>query len=129
MMPIKCFLILGLFVSCLTKNLNAQQPKNSNQSLDMKHQSIVTISAFTAKGDLVQLEKTLSDGLDAGLTVILGVICPPGDQEYVPPPVEGVAVSVALCPTQIVVELTDTVGAGVTITSILALGLSHPATV
>ena len=68
MMPIKCFLILGLFVSCLTKNLNAQQPKNSNQSLDMKHQSIVTISAFTAKGDLAQLQNALSNGLDAGLT-------------------------------------------------------------
>jgi 4-carboxymuconolactone decarboxylase len=69
MIPIKCFLILGLFVSCLTKYLNAQQTINTNQPLDRKHQSIITISAFTAKGDLVQLQKTLSDGLDAGLTV------------------------------------------------------------
>ena len=69
MIPIKCFLILGLFVSCLTKDLNAQQTMNTNQPLDRKHQSIITISAFTAKGDLVQLQKALSDGLDAGLTV------------------------------------------------------------
>jgi alkylhydroperoxidase/carboxymuconolactone decarboxylase family protein YurZ len=64
-----CFLILGLFGSCLTKDLNAQQTVNTNQTLDMKQQSIVIISAFTAKGDLVQLQKALSDGLDVGLTV------------------------------------------------------------
>lgn len=56
-------------MSCLTKDLNAQQTMNTNQPLDRKHQSIVTISAFTAKGDLVQLQKALSDGLDAGLTI------------------------------------------------------------
>ena len=33
-----------------------------------------------------------------------------------PPPVEGVAVSVALCPAQIVEEFTLTVGAGLTVT-------------
>lgn len=69
MIPIKCFLILGLFGYCLTKDLNAQQPMNTNQPLDRKHLSIVTISAFTAKGDLAQLQNALSDGLDAGLTV------------------------------------------------------------
>ncbi|WP_276504541.1 carboxymuconolactone decarboxylase family protein [Terrimonas pollutisoli] len=69
MMLVKCFLILGLFVSCLTKDLNAQQTMNTNQPLDRKHQSIITISAFTAKGDLTQLQNALSDGLDAGLTV------------------------------------------------------------
>src|SRR5688572_32573442 len=69
MIPIKYFLILGLFVSCLTKDLNAQQTMNTNQPLDRKHQSIITISAFTAKGDLAQLQNALSDGLDAGLTV------------------------------------------------------------
>lgn len=36
---------------------------------NMKQQSIITISAFTAKGDLVQLQKALNEGLDAGLTV------------------------------------------------------------
>lgn len=42
---------------------------NNNQSLNAKEQSIVTISAFTAKGDLEQLRKALNTGLDAGLTV------------------------------------------------------------
>src|SRR5688572_14563137 len=69
MIPIKYFLILGLFVSCLTKDLNAQQTMNTNQLLDRKQQSIITISAFTTKGDLIKLQNALSDGLDAGLTV------------------------------------------------------------
>ena len=41
----------------------------TTQTLDGKHQSIVAISAFTAKGDLVQLQKVLNEGLDAGLTI------------------------------------------------------------
>ena len=42
---------------------------NNSQILNAKEQSIVTISAFTAKGDLEQLRKALNKGLDAGLTV------------------------------------------------------------
>jgi alkylhydroperoxidase/carboxymuconolactone decarboxylase family protein YurZ len=42
---------------------------NNNQILDVKQQSIVTISALTAKGDLEQLRKALNKSLDAGLTV------------------------------------------------------------
>lgn len=42
---------------------------NNNQTLNAKEQSIVTISAFTAQGDLEQLRKALNKGLDAGLTV------------------------------------------------------------
>ncbi|HMJ70329.1 MAG TPA: carboxymuconolactone decarboxylase family protein [Cyclobacteriaceae bacterium] len=37
--------------------------------LDAKQQSIVTISAFTANGDLTNLSKSLHEGLNAGLTV------------------------------------------------------------
>jgi 4-carboxymuconolactone decarboxylase len=69
MKPIKFFLVLALFVSCLIKDLNAQQLMNTNQSLDIKQQRIVIISAFTAKGDLLQLQQALNNGLDAGLTV------------------------------------------------------------
>ncbi|MDE3184091.1 MAG: carboxymuconolactone decarboxylase family protein [Bacteroidota bacterium] len=69
MKQIKILLVLALFVCCLTRDLNAQQPMNTNQSLDIKQQSIVTISAFTAKGDLLQLQQALNNGLDAGLTV------------------------------------------------------------
>jgi len=42
---------------------------NNNQTLNAKEQSIVTISALTAKGDLGQLREALNKGLDAGLTV------------------------------------------------------------
>jgi alkylhydroperoxidase/carboxymuconolactone decarboxylase family protein YurZ len=63
------FLHAGFFASFLTKELNAQQPMNTNTPLNVKQQSIVTISAFTAKGDLLQLQNALVDGLDAGLTV------------------------------------------------------------
>jgi fermentation-respiration switch protein FrsA (DUF1100 family)/alkylhydroperoxidase/carboxymuconolactone decarboxylase family protein YurZ len=42
---------------------------NTNHALDNKQQAIVTISAFTAKGDLVMLKQALREGLDAGLTI------------------------------------------------------------
>jgi len=41
----------------------------SRQTLNAKQQSIVTIAAFTANGDLKKPKTTLNDGLDAGLTV------------------------------------------------------------
>lgn len=49
--------------------MNGQTSMNDNQALNVKEQSIVTISAFTAKGDLEQLRRALHEGLDAGLTV------------------------------------------------------------
>ena len=52
---------------------------------------------------------------------MLWVLCPPGDHAYVPPGAEGVAVSVADCPEQMVVELTLTVGAAFTLTVPLAV--------
>lgn len=45
--------------------MNAQQP----EPLTKRQQSIVTISAFTAKGDLPQLHTALATGLDHGLTI------------------------------------------------------------
>lgn len=53
-----------------------------------------------------------------GDTVIAAVVAPPGDHEYVPPPKEGVAVSVADEPAQIVdvAGLMLTVGVGFTVT-------------
>jgi 4-carboxymuconolactone decarboxylase len=69
MIPLKTFLILALFVSCVANDLNAQQPMKTDQHLDKNQQGIVTISAFTAKGDLLQLQKALNGGLDAGLTI------------------------------------------------------------
>ena len=40
-----------------------------SDSLDTKQQSIVSISAFTAKGDLAGLKVSLNEGLTAGLTI------------------------------------------------------------
>jgi 4-carboxymuconolactone decarboxylase len=69
MAPIKFFLLLALVLSCITNDLSAQQTTDANKSFDKKHKSIIAISALTAKGDLPQLQKALSDGLDAGLTI------------------------------------------------------------
>jgi alkylhydroperoxidase/carboxymuconolactone decarboxylase family protein YurZ len=49
--------------------MNAQTGTNKNQPLDLREQSIVTISALTATGDLENLRKALNGGLDSGLTV------------------------------------------------------------
>lgn len=69
MKPIRIFLVMGLFVLSVTKGIHAQQTMKSSSSLDGKQQRIVAISALTAMGDLVQLQKALHNGLDAGLTV------------------------------------------------------------
>lgn len=50
-------------------NNNSQTQATSNQSLSIKQQSIVTITAFTANGDLEKLKIALNGGVDAGLTV------------------------------------------------------------
>jgi 4-carboxymuconolactone decarboxylase len=69
MASIKILLLSAVFISCLTEDLNGQQSMNTDRYLDKKQQSIVAISAFTANGDMIHLQKALNDGLDAGLTV------------------------------------------------------------
>ncbi len=56
-------------MSCFNKDICAQQSMNTANPLSLKHQHIISISAFTTKGDLVKLQNALSDGLDAGLTI------------------------------------------------------------
>ena len=58
--------ILALMLSIAT--LADAQTVNT-QPLSSKQQSIVTISAFTANGDLEKLKTALNEGLNAGLTV------------------------------------------------------------
>ena len=65
------FLTWTLF-SILTisiKPMNAQNSINANQSLNPQQQSIVSIAALTAVGDLEHLKTQLNSGLDAGLTI------------------------------------------------------------
>jgi uncharacterized protein len=69
MIPVKIFFAMGLFLSCLIKDINAQKVMNTGEPLGVKHQSIVAISAFTANGDLLRLRQALNNGLDAGLTI------------------------------------------------------------
>ena len=57
-----------------------------------------------------------------GDTLIDAVVAPPGAQEYVPPPKEGVAVKVAEPPEQIAAGvLTVTVGVGFTVIKLVAV--------
>jgi alkylhydroperoxidase/carboxymuconolactone decarboxylase family protein YurZ len=41
----------------------------NNEGLNVKQEKIVTIAAFTAKGNLQKLKTALNEGLDAGLTI------------------------------------------------------------
>lgn len=49
--------------------LSEAQDMGNNQALNAKQQSIVTISAFTASGNMEKLQTALNECLDAGLTV------------------------------------------------------------
>jgi len=53
----------------LNSTTNAQHTMENKHDLDNKQQSIVAISALTAKGDIPQLKIHLVKGLDAGLTI------------------------------------------------------------
>jgi alkylhydroperoxidase/carboxymuconolactone decarboxylase family protein YurZ len=68
-MAVKKFLIFIMAISCLSISSNAQSELSSNQSLNAKQQSIISIAALTAKGDLQALKPVLNTGLEAGLTV------------------------------------------------------------
>lgn len=52
-----------------TINMNAQNKINDSRALDASQQSLVTISALTASGNLEALHTQLHAGLDAGLTI------------------------------------------------------------
>lgn len=62
-------ILAGVFLSLLSFTSLTQAQSISAQSLSAKQQGIVTIAAFTAKGDMEKLKTALNDGLDNGLTV------------------------------------------------------------
>jgi len=49
--------------------ISEAQNMGKNHVLNAKQQSIITIAAFTANGDMERLKPALHEGLDAGLTV------------------------------------------------------------
>lgn len=66
--------IIGLIamiitISLFTNQIKAQQMATANKSLSPQEQSIISISALTAKGDLDKLKTALDMGLENGLTV------------------------------------------------------------
>lgn len=65
---IAAFLVV-IFASMIGVAAIAEANTGNPQGLNPKQRSIVTISAFTANGDLERLMIALNEGLDAGLTV------------------------------------------------------------
>jgi 4-carboxymuconolactone decarboxylase len=63
----KWILLFVLVLNALT--MNAQIKSDTDDALDARQQSMVSISALTATGDLDNLKSQLNSGLDAGLTV------------------------------------------------------------
>jgi 4-carboxymuconolactone decarboxylase len=63
-----CLLIL-FSLTGVSNITNAQNKMTEDRKLTTKQQSIVTISAFTATGDLKKLHNALNIGLDSGLTI------------------------------------------------------------
>ena len=71
MEKIKIKILIGLVIaiSCFSNNLKAQNNMNTNKVLSPREQSIISIAALTAKGDLSNLNTALNTGLEAGLTI------------------------------------------------------------
>lgn len=71
MKKIKVNTIITLLIAffCFTYNVKAQTNVNTNQGLSQKEQSIVSIAALTAKGDLSKLKTELNTGLEMGLSM------------------------------------------------------------
>jgi 4-carboxymuconolactone decarboxylase len=63
--PVVCFMVLVAF---MFGNIEAR-PQKDGELLDSKQQSIISIAALTANGNLPGLTQALQVGLDAGLTI------------------------------------------------------------
>jgi len=62
-------ILAGIFVSVFSIAAISEAQTVKNEGLNAKQEKIVTIAAFTAKGDLDKLKTALNEGLDAGLTI------------------------------------------------------------
>lgn len=65
----KSIIALLIAIVGMVANVNAQQKMTPENALSSKEQSIISISALTAKGDLDKLKTALNTGLETGLTV------------------------------------------------------------
>ncbi len=66
---ISAWFLGGVFILILSLVAISEAQTTNTPALTPKQQSIITISAFTANGDLGKLKTALNEGLDAGLTV------------------------------------------------------------
>jgi 4-carboxymuconolactone decarboxylase len=66
---IKTRIAFIMAIICLSSFLTAQNSMNTKKTLSPVEQSIVAISAYTAKGDLSKLKTALNEGLESGLTI------------------------------------------------------------
>ncbi|SEJ38651.1 Uncharacterized conserved protein YurZ, alkylhydroperoxidase/carboxymuconolactone decarboxylase family [Dyadobacter sp. SG02] len=65
----KLYNILTIISLLVVNEAMAGKKNVDSDTLDTKQKSIITISAFTAKGDLMGLKQALDEGLTAGLTI------------------------------------------------------------
>ena len=62
-------IILLALMSCATTAVSEDSSLSTSDSLTLKQQSVVSIAAFTAAGDIKKLGPAINAGLDSGLTV------------------------------------------------------------
>ncbi len=62
-------ILAGIFISMFSIAIISEAQTMKKEGLNAKEETIVTIAAFTAKGDLDRLKSALNEGLDAGLTI------------------------------------------------------------
>lgn len=62
-------ILLMMIAVGLPSGVNAQQEGTVEEPLSRKYQNIISIAAYTAKGDLSKLKEELNAGLEAGLSI------------------------------------------------------------
>jgi quercetin dioxygenase-like cupin family protein/alkylhydroperoxidase/carboxymuconolactone decarboxylase family protein YurZ len=63
-------LLVALMATCFfTIQIRSQNEMSTDQQLTVNQKNIVSIAAFTARGELQNLKSALNKGLDAGLTI------------------------------------------------------------
>jgi 4-carboxymuconolactone decarboxylase len=62
-------ILAGILISVFSIAASSEAQPMKNEGLNAKQEKIVTVAAFTAKGDLEKLKTALNEGLDAGWTI------------------------------------------------------------